>query len=174
MSGAGRDPVDIEQACREAASRARGWHNVVGASAEELRAAEIEALFMYGDIIDLPAHVSSRHPRQPSGVRAAQFSPFAALTGFEDEIAETGRVTQRRLELTDDERARLDGALRAIEARVGESPPVSAVVFEPDARKEGGRYVEVRGRVARVDRDGRAIVLADGRRIPLDDVASLG
>lgn len=151
-----------------ARGRARGWHNVVGATGEELAAAELQALFAYGDIIDLPAHVSTRHPRQPRDVRAAQFAPFAALTGFGDVIEEAGRLTQERLDLAEDEEEGIAAALREVVAMQAEHPCVEIVHFVEDGSKAGGAYVCSRGRVERVDEFAGVVVLAEGVRVPVD------
>jgi len=108
--------------------------------------------------------------------RAAQFSPFAALTGYGAAIRETGRLTDGRAELSEDQREKLDGQLLAVQACLQEhrQPQVSVCYFKPDERKDGGAYCTVSGAVKRIDRQGRVLVFADGTVIPLDDIAGLG
>ena len=163
----------VERSTEQAKSRIKGWHNVVGASAEELDRAEIEALFLYGDIIDMPAHVSPTHPRQPRDVRAAQFAPFAALTGYEEVIEETARRVDQMPDLDEDERARLDAALSQVEARADDKPLANLTYFEPDLLKDGGRLITVTGAVARVARGNRTIALEGMAPVPLDSIVAV-
>lgn len=127
----------------------------------------------YEDIIGLPHHTSYTRPRMPLSDRAAQFAPFAALTGYDDAIRETGRLTQERLELEEDARAQLDRQQRYLLDRICQQPRVTVTCFVPDGKKQGGAYVTVRGNLKRIDLRARAMVLTDGRRIPLDDILSL-
>lgn len=126
----------------------------------------------YDDMIHLPHHVSSVHPRMPMLDRAAQFSPFAALTGYESAIQETARVTDRRIELDEDTKAELDQKLRLLEMSP-EQPPVAVTYFQPDEKKAGGAYLTVTGRFKRVDEYSHAILLTDGRSINIVDVLGL-
>lgn len=105
--------------------------------------------------------------------RAAQFSPFAALTGYGDAIRETGRLTERQLELEPDVKDRLNEKLRLLMELPSPRPEVSIVYFLPDEKKEGGSYVSVRGRVKKVDENSRQIVMENGGRIPLEAVMEL-
>ena len=100
----------------------------------------------YDDIIDLPHPTSKKHPRMPVRDRAAIFSPFAALAGHGAAIAETARLTQRRIELDEDGKALLDERQRILEEAAASHPEVTVTYFQPDAKKEGGRYVTVTGR----------------------------
>lgn len=120
----------------------------------------------YDDIIDLPHPNSERHPRMPMANRAAQFSPFAALSGYDDAVKETARLTDGKIELTEEEKSILDGRLQLLAP--GES--ASITYFQPDGRKRGGAYVTVSGVVKRVDAAAREVVLTDGKRIPVDGV----
>ncbi len=136
------------------------------ATEDGLRRAEVLALLSYGDIIDLPAHVSYTHPHQPAEVRAAQFAPFAALSGYGDEISETARLTRRRPELADDERESIEHALELVARRVDEArdgagplPSVDLTAFVPDPRKEGGSCERVRGRAVSVNRRARTLTV---------------
>lgn len=127
----------------------------------------------YRDIIDLPAPVSSRHPQMPLQNRAAQFMPFAALTGFGDAIDETARVTDKKLELTEDELRLLDQQLAELRPLLSQRPEVTFVYFEPDARKEGGTYITRNGIVKKIDDYGRSILLEDGTVIPVDALSEI-
>ncbi len=127
----------------------------------------------YEDIIRLPHPVSSKRPQMPVEDRAAQFSPFAALTGYDAAIRETGRLTDSRIELSEDERAALDQKQQLLLEHLAERPKVAVTYFVPDERKNGGCYVTARGRVKRVDEPQRSLVLTDGSGIPLDEIAEL-
>lgn len=124
----------------------------------------------YDDIIDLPHPTSTKHPRMPASDRAAQFSPFAALTGHEAAIRETARLTDRRVELDEDEKAELDVRLRVLADHLPERPEVRITYFQADRRKEGGSYETAVGAVKKLDEVERAVVMTDGRRIPIDDI----
>ena len=121
----------------------------------------------YRDIIDLPAPVSSRHPQMPLQNRAAQFMPFAALTGYGDAIEETARVTDAKLELTEDELLILDQQLAELRPLLSQRPEVTFVYFEPDVRKQSGAYITRAGIVKKIDDYGRSILLEDGTVIPM-------
>ena len=124
----------------------------------------------YDDIIDLPRPVSPRRNRMPPLGRAAQFAPFAALTGFEDEIHETARLTDRCPELTEEDFLRLNGQLYELMGCLHEQPEVALTIFEPDEKKPGGAYRSVTGVVRRIDETGQAVILADGRAIPFGKI----
>ena len=121
----------------------------------------------YDDIIELPHPTSAKHPRMPIRDRAAIFSPFAALSGHGAAIRETARLTEELAELAEDEAAALDRQLRLLEEHIQEQPQVRLICFQPDGRKAGGAYVEVRGRVKRMDPTAGTIALMDGREIPI-------
>ena len=135
----------------------------------------------YEDIIHLPHHQSSNRPHMSLYDRAAQFSPFAALTGFDGVIAETGRMTERKIELSEYERSLLDQQLIRIdeELRKGNHPEITVVYFVPDPRKAGGAYEEYTGRVWSIDAVEKCVVfLAEnrrsaGKRIRIDGIAEI-
>ncbi len=127
----------------------------------------------YEDIINLPHHVSPKHPQMSMEDRAAQFSPFAALNGHESVISETGRLTERKIELAEDARAELDFKQSVLAEMAGEQPAVNVIYFEPDARKSGGKYVTACGRLRKLDEYERILVLTDGTKISLDDVLDI-
>lgn len=127
----------------------------------------------YEDIIHLPHHVSIKRPQMPMSDRAAQFSPFAALTGYDDAIRETGRLTEQRVELDDEELARLDEKFRILQDHLDEQPMVRFTYFKPDERKEGGAYLTVSGVVRKIRTYERELLLQDGTIIPVDNVVAL-
>ena len=127
----------------------------------------------YADIIDLPHHVSRNHPQMPLRDRAAQFAPFAALTGYEAVVGETARLTVERRELDAQEAEELNRQLAAVIEHLSERPEVTVEYFVPDERKAGGAYVSVTGRVRHVSIPEKTLVMADGTVIPMDDIAAL-
>lgn len=124
----------------------------------------------YEDILYLPHHVSKTRPAMSIHDRAAQFSPFAALTGYDDVIVETGRLTQSRSELTEGEKLRLDELLQEIRERIERRPLVSFLCFQEDARKAGGAYITVTGNVKKLDEVQKAVILADGTVIAIEEI----
>ena len=132
-----------------------------------------EDIGKYESIIDLPAPVSERHARMPLRERAAQFSPFAALTGFDDEIRETARLTQSRGELSEEGKARIDRELRYLNLHMDEEPAADVTYFVCDKRKSGGSFVTETVTLKKIDTVRLALILTDGRRIPIDDLVSV-
>lgn len=131
----------------------------------------------YGDIINLPHHVSNRHPQMSFYDRAAQFAPFAALTGHDAAIRETARLTDRRIELDENVKAELNDKLCRLRELLAESavPPQAAFTyFLADEKKSGGEYLTVKGAVRKLDEFARVIVMSDGKLIPIDDVVGIG
>ena len=124
----------------------------------------------YDDIIDLP-RPKSKHEPMPMSDRAAQFSPFAALTGYGDAIDETARLTDARIELSEEERAELDYKQQYLATL--DSPTVTVTYFVPDERKTGGAYVTHTGTLKRIDELERMMVFKDGLRVPLDEVMDI-
>ena len=127
----------------------------------------------YDDIINLPRPVSKKHPPMPMAKRAAQFLPFAALSGFEGEIAETARLTQAAPELGEDALVALDEQLSLLRQRLLDRPEITVTRFVPDEKKTGGRYETLTGTVRRLDEPNRALILSDGTRIDLDALVEL-
>ena len=127
----------------------------------------------YDDILHLPHPTSKRHPRMPIVDRAAQFSPFAALTGHRAAIEETARVTDRRIELDEDAKEQLDQTLQLLLERIDEQPEITVTWFSPDKKKAGGQYHTATGKLKRIDsREGR-LILTDGNQIPLEDLLEI-
>ena len=124
----------------------------------------------YDDIIDLPHHISASRPQMPMLDRAAQFMPFRALTGYEDAVHETARLTEERVELTEDEKALLDTKLQRLADRLDSHPQVTLTWFRPDKRKTGGAYVTTTGRLKKIDDFEGVLLLASGERIAIKDI----
>ena len=124
----------------------------------------------YDDIIDLPHPVSQRHPQMPLADRAAQFSPFAALTGLDAALQETARLTDQRITLDEYEQAELDKTLQALREAAPQHPSVEITYFQPDARKAGGQYVTSVGHVKRIAEYEQQLILTEGTSIPLSEI----
>ena len=127
----------------------------------------------YREIIDLPHHVSKTRPQMPMSDRAAQFAPFAALTGYDAAIKETGRLTDERIELDEEALTALDLKYQLLMDALNEEPEIEITYFKPDERKSGGEYVTVIGAVKKVDDFERRITMQDGTKISMDDVLSI-
>lgn len=128
---------------------------------------------MYEDILNLPHHVSKTRPQMSMLDRAAQFSPFAALTGYDDAIKETGRLTDEKIEMDEDRKAALDMKQAYLIEMIDEQPEISITYFLPDAKKSGGAYVTMTGNLKRFDEYERLLILTDGKKIPMDDIADI-
>lgn len=127
----------------------------------------------YSDIIDHPHYVSKTRPQMSELERAAQFSPFAALTGYDAAIQETGRLTDERMEIGEEEKAMLDRKQQYLLEIISDKPEITVTYFKADERKSGGAYVSVTGKLKRLDDVERMLVLTDGKKIPLDDITDL-
>ena len=127
----------------------------------------------YDDIIHLPHHVSRNHPQMSMLDRAAQFAPFAALTGYEAAVGETARLTSERRELDAQEAEELNRRLAALIAHLPDRPEATLEYFVPDDRKAGGTYVTITGRVRHVSVPEKTLVMEDGTVIGLEDIAAI-
>lgn len=127
----------------------------------------------YDDIIHLPHYVSKRHPQMTPLNRAAQFSPFAALTGHADAIIETARLTDSFAELDEDRKAQLDEQLRLIRQNLDHEPEIEITYFQPDAKKNGGAYVTIRGKVKKIDELNHQILFTDGTALQTEHIRSI-
>lgn len=134
---------------------------------------QLKPTHKYDDIIHLPHHQSPRRAGMPIADRAAQFSSFAALTGYEDVIEETGRLTQSFTELTESRKEQLNEKLQKLAENSHLSPAVTVTYFEPDRRKAGGSYVTVTGCVKRIDPYEQILRLTDGRQIPIEAICGI-
>ena len=126
--------------------------------------------YKYDDIINLPHHVSSRHPQMPMMNRAAQFSPFAALTGYEDAVRETARLTDEKIELDEYEKEELDRKIQWIGSHLDEHIPVSITYFQPDDKKVGGAYEEIVDTIRKINVYEHEILLTKGTKIPIMNI----
>ena len=133
----------------------------------------MKASHKYDDIIDLPHHESPNRPRMSIADRAAQFSPFAALTGYEAAVKETERLTDSRQELTDDEKIALNEKLQIIMENIDYTPTVTLTYFVPDRLKEGGEYVTRSGEVKEIDSYSRVVVLVDKTKVEIDNIRAI-
>ncbi len=127
----------------------------------------------YDDILDLPHHTSAAHPPMSAYDRAAQFSPFAALTGHDAAITETARLTETRVELDEYGKADLNRRLCILQDRMDEQPAVSITYFQPDTKKSGGAYITAAGCIKRMEEYTRAVVMQDDTRIPIDQIIAV-
>ena len=126
----------------------------------------------YERILSHPHHVSAERKRMSLHDRAAQFAPFAALTGFEASVEEEARLTEARIELDEYEIERLDRKLELLREQVSEAS-FAITYFIPDGRKKGGAYVTKKGAVKRIDEYERRLVVEDGTVIPIDDIINI-
>ena len=124
----------------------------------------------YRDMIDLPYPGESKHTRMPVRDRAAQFAPFAALTGFGAVLKETERITEKRIELDEYEKEKLDEKIRLILEENEIHPEITVTFFVPDEKKDGGAYVTASGHIKRVDEAEHLLILEEGDKIPMEDI----
>ena len=127
----------------------------------------------YDEIIDLPHHVSATRPQMSMMDRAAQFSPFAALTGYDASIRETARLTDQKIDLDDYEKEEINDKIQLITEHLGENFGVVITYFQPDSKKAGGAYVDAVGIVKKIDEYERVIIFQDGKKIPIDDILDI-
>lgn len=124
----------------------------------------------YDDIINLRHYSSPVRPRMSRMNRAIQFAPFAALTGYDSAVSETARLTDKRHELTEDERIMLSEKLRILSENQQDTPSVQITYFLPDSRKNGGSYEEITGAVRRIDEGEMKVIFTDGGSIDIADI----
>lgn len=128
---------------------------------------------IYRDIMILSRPFSRRHSPMPRQNRAAQFAPFAALSGYDSAIAETARLTDREIAADDERLALMDEKIHALLDLIREQPEITITYFEPDSRKSGGAYLSVTGRIRRIDDVNRLIIFADRTTITMDSVCEI-
>lgn len=129
--------------------------------------------FPYEDIVDLPPHISKKHPQPTMLERAARFAPFAAITGYEEMVLEEARVTEERIELDEGTLAMLNEKLNIIHDSLDSEPVIQITYFEPDKKKSGGAYISVTGTVKRIDEYERLVIMSDGKKIRIDEIFGL-
>lgn len=127
----------------------------------------------YDDIMQMPHPTSSKHSRMSMRNRAAQFAPFSALTGYQEAVKETARLTDTRVELDEGAKAALDERLRMVREHLGEAHKLTFTYFVPDPKKPGGACVTVSGVVKKLDTYERTVVLQNGIGIPIDDILDI-
>lgn len=127
----------------------------------------------YDDIINLPHHQSKTHPHMSLHDRAAQFAPFAALTGYDDAIKEAGRLTDSKPELDENQLEELDQKLADLMTRIEEHPEVTITYFEPDDNKDGGEHIAYDGRLSKIDYVRKALIFEDNKTILLSDILKI-
>lgn len=127
----------------------------------------------YDDIINLPHHVSKKHPPMSLYARSAQFAPFAALTGYEDAVKETARETGDRIEIDDELKKILDEKIQIIIEQIKNKNELTFTYFLPDSAKDGGTYISVIGIVKKIDTYNQIIILEDKTQIPIDEIIDI-
>jgi hypothetical protein len=127
----------------------------------------------YEDIINLPHYEPKNHKRMSIYNRAAQFAPFAALTGYEENVKEAARLTDKKIEMDEGLKNILNEKLQIINSYIKEKPEVNITYFVKDANKSGGIYVDVTGNVRKIDVNMGVIIMTDRTEIPLDDILSI-
>lgn len=127
----------------------------------------------YDDIINLEHHVSKTHKQMSIEERSAQFAPFAALTGYEDEVKETERITERMIEITEDIRSILDEKIHLIQNKIVEQPEVTITYFIADSNKQGGKYQTINGKVKKIDDYKKRIILTNNTDILIKDIIEI-
>lgn len=129
--------------------------------------------FPYEDIINIPRHISKTHPEASMADRSARFSPFAAISGYEDMVREAARVTEERIEITDAVKEQLNEKLNMIAEFLSDEPEITITHFVPDKKKSGGAYVSITGVVKRIDELKRIVVMKNNKKIKIDDISAL-
>ncbi len=127
----------------------------------------------YSDIINHPHYVSKTRPQMSMLDRAAQFSPFAALTGYDAAIKETGRLTDERIELGEETKAVLDMKQQYLLEMITDQPEIAVTYFVPDEKKSGGEYITVTGNLKRIDEYERQMLFTNGKKIPMDEIVDI-
>ena len=127
----------------------------------------------YFDIINLPHHVSRNHPQMPMEARAAQFAPFAALTGYDAVIHETARLTDKQVELEEYDNNRLNRIFSELMDSLEKHPMVTVSYFKPDEHKAGGVYMTVSGKLKKIDTYEQIMKMEDGTVIPIGSIMDL-
>lgn len=130
----------------------------------------MEITHKYDDIIHLPHHVSETRAHMPMLDRAAQFSPFAALTGYDAAVVETARLTDQKLELDETQKEHISEQLFFLQERASEQPEVTVVYFVPDEKKTGGAYETASGKIKKIDEYAQMLSFTDGTEIPFDSI----
>lgn len=127
----------------------------------------------YDDIINLPHPVSKKHPQMSLEARSAQFAPFASLTGYDEVIRETARLTNERIDIDESIKTNLDWKLQMIEEQLSNQLVITFTYFVPDLKKKGGKYVTVTGVVKKIDEYKHLVILEDKTEIPITELIEI-
>lgn len=127
----------------------------------------------YDDIINLEHHISKTHKQMSMQNRAAQFAPFAALTGYEEAVKETARFTEQKIELDEELNNILDEKLRLIQSQIKNTPEITVIYFVSDDKKRGGKYQKITGKIKKIDDYNKFIIFTDGKYIPIKDIIDI-
>jgi hypothetical protein len=127
----------------------------------------------YDDIINLEHHISKTHKQMSMQNRAAQFAPFAALTGYEEAVKETARFTEQKIELDEELNNILDEKLRLIQSQIKNMPEITVTYFVPDDKKRGGKYQKITGKIKKIDDYNKFIIFTDGKFISIKDIINI-
>lgn len=132
-----------------------------------------EEITKYDDIINLPHHISKKHKKMSIESRAAQFAPFAALTGFSDEIEETARITEEEIEINEELKTEINKKLQKIKENIKKQPQIICTYFVPDEKKLGGEYKKIIGNVKKIDEFNKILILVTGEEIPIKNLTEI-
>ena len=127
----------------------------------------------YDDIINLERPISKKHGKMSIADRAAQFAPFAALTGFGAIIKETARLTDKKIELEEGEKEILDEKIKILKSKINENPIITITFFEKDLLKEGGKYIKLTGSLKKIDEYTQEIIMLDNSKINIQDISEI-
>lgn len=127
----------------------------------------------YEDIINLKRPISKKHPPMPLEERAAQFAPFAALTGYEETITETAREVNKRIELDEEAQNTINRKIQELKQQIATKPIVSITYFQKDLRKAGGEYITVTEKIRKIDDYKKIIVLENKTEIPIREILDI-
>lgn len=127
----------------------------------------------YEDIINLPHYDPQNHPRMDRSKRIAQFAPFAALTGYEEQVKEAGRLTMEKIEISEELRNTINNKLQTIMMKIKSKPKVTITYFVQDKRKRGGTYITITGNVKKIDQIEKQIIMTDNKKISMNNVLKI-
>lgn len=127
----------------------------------------------YEDIIYLPHHISRVHKQMSISNRAAIFAPFAALSGYGEAVYETGRITDSKIDMSDEDKYEINDKLLYIQSIIKDRPTINIKYFTPDSKKDGGKYIELKCKVKRIDDVNKQLILMDNKKIKIDDILSI-
>lgn len=127
----------------------------------------------YDDILNLAHHVSTKHTKMSKEARAAQFAPFAALTGYSDEIKETARLTNNKIDIDEETKIILNEKFEIIKEKIDLKPQIIFTYYVPDLKKEGGKYITKTGIIKKIDSYNQTIILEDKTTIPILEIINI-